>query len=243
MPDIFKAFELSESGLRPRTPAPEPITAQARREATLLQVENPNISQRELDALAETCLALLAKVRAEDGPLPIGTRATDTDAHLLSALADDATSNGTLGQFHPGTQPVQAWQLMSAYTLLMLDRAAICALSDDILGTIDALCQAMESSRNTTLWWTGDTIEAETAGAGSAHARTTKRLQAIDPLKDYVQSRWESGRDDGRPWKSKRSCAIAIVPDVIARAKAHGWEMSGKEPERTVYKWLRELAD
>lgn len=242
MPDIFQAFELTERGIRLRHPVPEPIAAQARREATTLQVDNPQLDQQGLVTLAQTCLNLLADVRAGTTPMPVGSTSEDSDAHLLSGLADDIASSGKLRALHP-TQTYQAWQLMSAYTLLLLDRAAVFASAGDMRGTIVALCQAMESGRNATLWWTGDTIEAETAGAGSDHARTTKRLQAIDPLKDYVHHRWRAGRDDGRPWKSKRSCAIAIVPDVLQRAKEHGWEMSGKEPDRTIYKWLRELPD
>jgi hypothetical protein len=242
MADIFNAFELKDGELRAKLPIPEAIAAQARRKTSLLLVETPSIGHRELSDLAETCIRLIADVRRGATRLPVGSHWEDNDAHLLSGLADDAQIAGALNDLHDG-QTYRAWHLMCVHAVLKLDEAAICASNGDMLGTIEALCQAMESSDNATLWWTGDTIEAEASGSGQDHARSTKRLQAIDPLKEYVTDRWAAGRDDGRPWKSKRSCAIAITADVLMRAKKHGWEMTGKEPERTIYKWLRELPD
>ena len=243
MSDLFQAFELSDDGIRPKISLPAPIADQAKREAIALSVSTEEVTHAELEALAEAGLKLLEDCRSGRIPVPLGLNRNDSHASLLSGLADDAFISDQLSLAAYPERSYRPWHLMSAYTLLQLDRAARCASGNDADGAIEALCLAMESSRNATLWWTGDTIDAEVSSAGWKHAQESKRLKAIHPLKEYVFNRWKDGRDDGRPWKSKRSCALAIAADVVLKAKEHDWEISGKEPERTVYKWLREQSD
>lgn len=246
MQAIFKVFRLKDGVLEAAFPVSASLSTVASDAMNAIRDGDESFDQTDLDAIASLGIEILASIKSGAIPAPKYLRLDDSEAEVLNAFLSDSAERKSITTTTGDS--VFEWQVLAAYALHKADSAAFHFHVGEIGQGIESLSLACLASSDYAYHWaffncydptTNEDHSAIVAAKGLENAFTTKRMQAIPKLKAYSFQRWTKG-NNGVPWKSKRSCANSIAGDVVDLARQNSWDMTGSEPERTVYRWLRE---
>lgn len=246
MQTVFEVFRIENGKLETAFPIADSLYKVAADAMNAIRDGDEDFEQCDLDAIATLAIEIIAGIHHGTIPKPKYIRDDDSEAEILNAFLCDSEERKSISTSTGDN--VFEWQVIAAYSLYKTDLAARHFNSGDTELGIESLSLACLASADFAYHWAffdsfdpeaPDGYSATLAIKGFENAFETKRMKAIPALKSFASLRWKSG-NNGRPWKSRRSCARAIAGDVVTLARELGWDMAGAEPERTVYKWLRE---
>jgi hypothetical protein len=199
------------------------------------------IRQSRLDELIACGKKLLADSANGTGSIPHYYRPSDNQAEKLNDLVSRTHRRTHAPLWRPflrDSDAIDSSQLLAAYALLQIDRAASHYLADNFKKAVAALALATVATADYGFHW-GFSDHAEVLRTDSRiNSRKSGRLLGTEAAKRHAIELWKNGPAAGTQWKSKLGFAKAVEDEVVAVAARNGLRLVPTNAVRTIREWI-----